>query len=349
MSTRQEYNKTWLSDFPEYTAYYIVENDGEWGLSKHKQKTNPIFFRYYCKYYRYPSMVHSHSLLLKKNIPFFVSSTGEVTESDRLLIHPDCSVPRTLISVGKVLNDKSPDTPTKLVIPYNYIGNMNGTPCVLMVNHDAKLVFIIVTKVDEGGLGWTEQEWLDGLLISPELTADFSRDELTGMTMPYGKSVFLLANLTDYDTAIAQALIPQDMIVAETKLITGEDPLTVDILYSCYKMLDSSDNQIVESACNMLARNRFIHVEPIVGWLLRTYRSKISYYRSKSTAFRWLWFMCINSYKLSTPDAKAMAKELIIKVTNNGIHWDGNTMVVTQAKWFDYPHVRKFVDSINNS
>jgi hypothetical protein len=348
MSTRQGYNKTWLSDFPEYTAYYIVENDGEWGLSKNKQITNQIFFRYYCKYGRYQSMAYSHNLLLKKNIPFFVSSTCEVTESDRLLIHPDCSVPRTLISVGKVLSDKSPDTPTKLVIPYNYMNNLNGIQCVLMVNHDAKLVFIIVTRVDEVGLGWTEQEWLNGLLISPELTADFSHDELSGMTMPYGKSVFLLSNFDDYDSVIAQAMIPQDMIITETKLITGEDPLTVDILYSCYKMLDSSDNQIVESACNMLARNRFNHVKTIVRWLLRTYKSKISYYRSKSTAFRWLWFMCINCYKLSTPDIKAMAKELIIKITNNGIHWDGSTMVATQSKWFDYPHVRIFVDAINN-
>jgi hypothetical protein len=98
----------------------------------------------------------------------------------------------------------------------------------------------------------------------------------------------------------------------------------------------------------MLARNRFDGVDALVGWILRTYNKKIGYYRSKSTAFRWLWNMCRNKYKIPA-EMKPAGKELVIRITNNEVHWNGTTMVVTNASRFDDSSLRALVDLLNKS
>ena len=349
MATAKDYNRTTLDEFPGYDCYYIVDCDGAWGLGKSFTKTDPIRFRYYTRYGWFQSMNNCHSIIKKSEIPNVICGTSDIKDTDTFIVHPDCIVPRTLVTVGKVLNDKSPEVPTKFIIPYNYYDTINGYSCVLMVNHNAKIVFMVITECDDGNIRGTWQEWQNALHISSDLVQTFTPEELSGFTMPYGTSVFLVANLHDCDIALAQGRIPADKVVCETKLTTGTKLLDVNILYSCYKMLNSTDNQIVESACNMLARNRFDSVDAIVGWLLRTYRSKIRYYRSKSTAFRWCWSRCYNKYKMTTPKMKQDAKELVIRITNNEIHWNDGTMVVSKAQWFEDPPIRNFVDCINKS
>lgn len=344
MATSQDYSRVSLNDFPGYDAYCITHLDGTYGLRS--INNDPILFRYYCRYHRYPWLNDHHGLIKEANCPSIICGTSTVSESDCLIIHPNCTVPRSLISVGKVLNEKSPETQTKLVVPCDYTTTLSGVWVVPIVNHDAKIVFLVVTDIDEGDMRGTEIDWLNALPKSPELANSFPQDVLCSFTMPYGKSVFMFGNFNEIDIALLNGLIHSDMVVCENRLTTGTKPLTVDVLYSCYKMLNSSDNQIVESACNMLARNRFSDVDALVGWILRTYKRKIGYYRNKSTAFRWLWSMCLNQYMIPS-HMKQTGKELVLKITNNEIYWDSNTMVVTKASWFDDSSIRALVDLIN--
>jgi hypothetical protein len=237
MATPKDYSRTTLSAFPDYDAYLIVNTHGEYGFGGLYK--DQILFKYYCRYGRFRWLYDCHDLIERSSLPNIICGTSEVSGSDTFIMHPDCIIPRSLVSVGKVLNEKSPETPTKLVVPYNYINSVHYETVSLMVNPIAKIVFIIVTKISEDDARGNEAEWLNGIVHSPDLYGTFSQADLCDFTMPYGKSVFLLSKFSDFDFALLQGCIPPDKVICETKLTTGNDPLTVDALYSCYKMLSS--------------------------------------------------------------------------------------------------------------
>lgn len=347
--TTKEYNETYLDDFPGYKCYYISAVNGDYSLTKVSGNTEPIVFRYTNKYYRPSYVFTNHQVIDNRLIPSILCGDDDITDSDAFIVHPNCIIPRTLISKGKVLNDKSPEVPTKIVIPYGYLNSVGtGQHCILAVNDFDKLIFLItVYYATSNDYRDCEATWLDAIRNSPELVGDFGYDKLSRVSFPYGRNRFRVTNVEPLDYALLTGSIPPENVVCENRLHTGTEKLSADMLYSCFKMLYSVDTQITETACNMLARSDFSNVESVVYWLLYTYRSKISYYKSKSTAFKWLWFMCFKQFHRSTPVGLEIAKQLLVRLTDNKVKFDDCRVVITDSDCLEFNHIRRLVSLIN--
>ena len=280
--------------------------------------------------------------------------SGMVFKDDTLLIHPDSKIPRTLVSKGKVFSERGTDIPTKIVVPDNYPQcvidkKKHETHILLFVNDDAKLVFAVESYTSESSIGGSLAQWKSAFYASSEVFENFS-EFVDGFTMPYGTRLYtIVEGLTELDKAIIWKRIPYQYLVHESNIVTGEDEPTVDMLYSVYMMLQSPDDQIVETAFNMLARSKFLPVKYIIKWLLNR-DSRARYYCNKSTAFKWMYSQCCNwTSALFLPDAmhKKVAKGLIQRITNMGIDFDeSGTMKVNDSKWLQQDNIRLLASKI---
>lgn len=350
---RKSASKFTLEEFPGYTCYLFQPDNYRVTFQQSAFDGRNVKLRYGHKYWFYAYQSEC-CILPSKFTTVSRYSSGVVFDDDVLLVHPDSKIPRTIISKGTVFNERGASVPSKIVIPDNYPNCLfnkhkyNGN-VLLFVNHDAKLVFVVESYTSESSIGGSLQQWKSAFYDSPDIFESFS-EFVDGFTMPYGVKLFMIAEgLTALDKALIWNMIPELCTVHELNVTTGDEELTVDMLYSAYMMLQSPDDQIVETAFNMLARSKFLPVKYVIRWLLKGNRQAL-YYRQKSTAFKWLYSQCCeHTSSLFLPDDthKNTARELVRRITGGGIDYtEQGNMTVNDPKWLQDDRVRLLASKI---
>lgn len=350
---KKKFSAFTLEEFPGYTCY--IFDPVRYGISLRQEDFDKgaVSFKYGINYES--GAFYKECSIIPNNVKSITPYGSAVnTKDDVLLIHPDSSVPRTLITKGKVYNERSPFVPTKVVVPNNYpqcvLSKSRSEPGVLfMINDSAKLLFALSSYTVESAIGGSLGQWREALRNSSDISASFN-EYIDGFTMPFGTRLFtVIQELTDLDKVLIYGTLPDSVILHEDNLCVGSDEPTVDMLYSAYMMLQSPDSQIVETAFNMLARSKFKPVKYIIRWLLHKNKDAKEY-RNKSIAFKWMYTQCCNrTSSMFLPDEthKGMAMDLIRKITNNGIDFDQNgTMKVNESKWLQDDKIRLLASKI---
>lgn len=342
-----------LEEFPGYTCYMFDPLNFSIDLRQESFDRRSVSFKWGINYgsrafYKeccvIPNKINTIS-------PF---GPGVNFDDDVLLIHSDSGVPRSLITKGTVYNERGTSVPTKVVVPDNYphcvlSKSRYESGIVFMVNDSAKLVFALSSYTTESAIGGSLMQWKAALWDSPDIFENFN-EYIDGFTMPFGTRLFsVIQGLSDLDKALIWNMIPDHLILHENNLCIGSEEPTVDMLYSAYMMMQSPDNQIVETAFNMLARSKFISVKYIIRWLVRG-NQLARWYRNKSTAFKWLYTQCCDrtsSMFLPNEIHKKTAIELIRRITSNGIDFDQDgTMKVNDPKWLQDDKIRLLASKI---
>lgn len=342
-----------LEEFPGYTCYLFAPISFNTDFRQEFFDKRSVSLKYANNYM---SAMNTSECCVIPNRLTTISKfgPGACYSNDILLIHPKSGIPRTLTSFGTVYNERGTSTPTKIVVPDNYpncmLRNWAHDSCMLLfVNDDAKLVFAVTSYTTESAIGGSLSQWKSAFYDSPEIFSDFS-EFIDGFTMPFGTKLFtIICGLSDLDKALIWGTIPSECIIHEYNIPVGIEPLTVDMLYSAYTMMQSPDNQIVETAFNMLARSKYAPLKYLIKWLLNR-NSAAMRYRNKSTAFKWMYSQCCeNTGALLLPNEhyKKVATELIRKITNNGIDFDPDgTMKVNEPKWLQDDKIRSLASKI---
>mgnify|MGYP003300845596 CR=1 FL=1 len=354
MSEIAETNKKLLNSYPDYKCYALeVKGNGRATQGNFDQNKVSISWLWSFDYHWYDGV----GVLIPTEVSLSVIPHGTIGQDDHLLIHPDVKVPKKLISCGTPINDKSTDLPSKLVIPEDFPSYLLNkyralSDVVLLVNEDAKIVFFVHCYVWlNETIGGNPHQWVNTLVKEPSLYREFG-EELRNFTMPYGVQRFTaFFKMTELDAAITSGMIPKEVLVAADDVQTGSEPLTVDMLYSTYMMLQSPDDQIVETAFNLLAQSKFGLNKAVIKWLLKPYRRTARCYKSKSTAFAWLYNRC-QCYNNSTIvfnnyQNTVLAKDLIRRITNRGIDWNPEgVLVVNNSDWLNDNHLRELIQAV---
>lgn len=338
-------NKIMIDAYPDYECYALWANLPP---TQEYFDRNELKFSYYHEGTYRPRNFNFPFALLDKDAADGINTVGcySVSDDDRMLIHPKCRIPRKLISKGKVINEKSVETPNKIVVPSNYQRYLNQQTmrfhAVLMVNESAKIVLAVFRTLGiNDTLGGTEAQWKCALRGSSKIYPDFGV-YVNGFTMPLGvKQYALMSNLCEMDKLLLSEMFPKSHIISETDVPTGKDEPTADMLYSVYNMLKSPDEQIKITAVNMLAQSRFREVRHLVGWVLRRHERFVRMCRSKSTSVAWLYDNCVVSrheqLALTTCHERELARAFVTKLTDNQVLWspDGKPIYGLSANLSD--------------
>ena len=332
MATFRETNRITINAFPDYECILLWSPQP---LIQEMVSAGKVAFRYYHESDWRDRQLSKPFAILPDILEHLANITGcfSVNETDGLLVHPKCKIPRKLISKGKVISSKSVDFPDKIVVPNDYeyyiSRQTNSYNCVFMVNEEAKIVFAIVrTLLEREKLGGTEAQWKAALQASYKLFPDFG-PLFNGFTMPLGIKQYCIVNgLEEIDEMLLSGMFPKDRVISEAEVPTGKDEPTVDMLYSVYNMLKSPDEQIKLTAVNMLAQSYFYNVKHLVGWILRNHHKFVLSCRSRSTSIAWLYDNCVVSkhetLQLPSYYEKSVAQKLITRISNDAILWDPN-------------------------
>lgn len=346
MTELKNRNRIKITEFPDYECYLLRCKNGV-TPSQQSFDNFKVGLEYYTDCGSYKNDVGS--IITTQNT--FVAEKFFTSDSDCYVFHPNCKIPRSLISKGKVITDKSPEVPNTIVVPKNYPYGTTEYPimekAILLINDEAKILFIVGCYAYGGDvIGGKLHQWLAALKTT-QLIEDFG-NSLVGFRLLYDVApVKLYLDLTELDRALLQRLIPEKIIIDESNLETGTEELTDDTLYSCYMMLNSPDDQIVETAFNLLARSKFKSCKNIIGWMLNEVRNKAVHYKSKSTAFRWMFNCCDKGrYGKFQPwsEERAIARRLAERITNGGIEYDDEgRLIVHNTDCIKDAHFREFV------
>lgn len=354
MTDEANCNKTKLTAFPGYTCY-LLDVKGCFRPTQGSFDKDEVRVSWLWTWSN-PYYTGTGTVIPKGSMNCQLSTCVCIKPEDNIIIHPSINVPKKLISCGTPINDKSTNVATKIVIPQDFWVYARSkyrsmVNVVILINESCKTVFAIDAYVyGSEKIGGTEPQWIRAMAKDPDLYQDFGT-ELYGFKMPYGTKEFsIFYNMSDIDIAIASGMLPKDVVVHETHIETGTEPVTVDLLYSVYMMLESPDTQIVETAYNMLAQSKFNERKELIRWILKPYRRNASAYKSKSTAFRWLYDSCDCYNRCVTTlcySNQKMAKELINRITKGDIHWDDeDNMISANPKWFADSHLRELIQAV---
>lgn len=322
-------SKIEIEEFIDYDCFLLSANKA---LVQENFNSRTTWFKYYVDQYRYNGLNATFSMM-----PDFTAMTIDVShcfnvfDNDRLLVHPGCTIPRKLISKGTVINDKSIEAPNKFVIPdrykdYLYAACGNRYPVIFMVNEAIKTVFAVVPgTLKQPNIGGSFEQWKETLKRSSQLAAEYGH-YLDEFEMPFGNKLHLIVgNALDIDKFLLNGGIPKHLVISENDVPTGSEEPNADLLAAAYNMLKSPDNQIVETALNMLAQSRFMRVRRLVGWILAPYCRKVRSYKNRSTSVAWLYLHCIEklspSLMFPSDEEKKLAQEFVTKITNNEVLW----------------------------
>lgn len=355
MTPAAENNKLDLSAYPDYNCF-ALDVKGNYRPTQDRFDNGKVSIAWMWSW-KNPWYSGTGTVIPKGSMHHQLSTCLRIEQKDNLVIHPSVCVPKKLISRGTPINDKSVDVPTKMVIPqdfWTYAHNKYRclTNAVILVNETTKTVFVVDAYVySSEKVGGTEQQWVLSIAKNTQLYQEFG-DALLDFKMPYGTKEFsIFFKMSELDAAIASGMLPKNVVAYDTDLETGTEPVTIDLLYSVYMMLESPDNQIVETAYNMLAQSKFNGRKELIRWILEPYRRNASAYRSRSTAFRWLYDSCECYSRSSTTingyDNRKMAKELLNKITKGDIYWNNDdNMVTADPKWLADSHLRDLIRAV---
>lgn len=341
----KENNRVEIADFEDYKWYLI---SFECPIPSEEDFNNGnVRFEFE---YGFPNHMDKLKIIRRTYISKNIAGCYSTGSDDVLLVHPGCSIPRSLITYSKVYNEKSPEVPTKIVIPTNFPKIRWGRSSILFMNDSAKIGFL--ANVYGNNVNGTVQQVKESLLKSMDIVSKFGQEIIEGMELPFGTEVFgsTRASLfTDIDLALIYGMFPKSIVVREENVMVGSEPVTVDLLYSCYKMLQSPDRQIRETALNMLARSKFNNWKPLIAWVLGSSAYDVHYYGSRSTAFRWLRDRCGYSTnpRFTLEAQKAAARELLTRITDGDLYWDNDVFTVKDAKWLEYQYIRGLATGAN--
>jgi len=345
--TIQEKNKINISQFPDYNCYVlqVTVHPTQENFDK-----NACGLQYYANFRSWLLNCSEYSILPRD---YFSPAKYRIDDNDLMLFHPSCRIPKKLIIKGKVITDKSPEVPNCVVTPLdyysNYLYNKPSMACnIITVNYQERIVLVLhyyLTTNEQ--LGGTPRQWLD-LIKNPINTEHVKQDFgaiADGFVLYDGtRPQHLIGNLNDIDVALLSGMMPSKCVISESEIETGAEPITLDTLYSVYMMLKSPDDQVLETAFNWLANSRFMAVKNIIWWLLFPVKAKARSYKKHSTAFAWLYEVCRNRYsnlRLTQYKETDVARELIRKITNNGIDFQSDgSMIINNSSFLNDAQIR---------
>lgn len=334
-----------LRDVAQYQDYECFALDCTTSATQEKFDVDGVRFRFETHYLH--SWWEGISYLIRKdsNFRFYTPHNLPVEENDRILFHPKCKFPKSILRTGKSYTSKSPDLPTRVAVPLNFpLCSIRATrsEIVLMINENTKTLLLIDSNTYGNDVGGTEEQWKHSLQMSRELYSDI--EDLEHFELVDGTNLYTcIWGLTDLDYAILTEMIPKDIVVREDILEVGADELSVDDLLSCFSLMQSSDDNIVETAFQMLAHHKFNNRTGIIYWMIRNFGAEdLAFrYKQKSSAFSWLMRVvydrhnhCTNTPKLRGIGEREAAKQIVTRLSNGGISWnDQDEMVVTDFSW----------------
>jgi len=262
---------------------------------------------------------------------------GHLEEGDRLAFHPKCDIPISQISRYKTVSSRSPELPTKLVVPmrggdrYHAKSSYNvlADRCVLFISYVHKIV--IVLSLGYPTDTFTENDFKE--LFHNTLSHEYPEDYFS--LLDDGQVFSILYSISTLDYAILTGMIPQNKIICEKYVPVNSEPLTFDIIKSTYSLLCSPDAQVRETALINLGQHNTAGYQFLVWWLLNTFWNYASAYKQKNSGFRWLCILLDPDGPMQKPYMQTeikMARELVKEYTDGGVYWDEQDQCVLLDK-----------------
>ena len=278
-----------------------------------------------------------------------IRARGTLEEGDRLLLHPKCDIPALSISSKyKVISSRSDTVANKIVVPYRRPQPWNtiGGCIIPFINHKDKVILLV-------GMG----RWFTETDLTPteaEIFLSMSRIDISvGGFKALDQEKLKMYRLTDMDAisyALMSGMIPRDKVISDMDVPVKGDPITKELIYNAYKLLNSSDNQLRETACMTLAQHNCKGYEELIGWLLWVYRKQLYGLKARNAAFRWLTICCDEYYvrqgQFYQYKSNEAAKWFVEQLTGGKIHWNEDGAMVVEDKRMNAGFLKVLTDHI---
>ena len=324
-----------LEEFPGYRCYLLrfAEKVSEENLPKQKIDDIPGYRNYTYEYYNLiPDGKDCYSSLWKD------CTKGKLVEGDRLMLHQKCDIPSTAIKKYETVSSVSKDVPTKYVVPLRdndggrHIYSKAEDGFVVFVNNYRHIVLLMCNSwfCPESDRSYDTDLFMRTL--NQELYDADGFELLDGCVKYYQAVKFV--DKTDY--ALFNGMIPPELIINEADIPVGDGPVTKELILNSYKLLQSRDQQIQDTALITLAQHDCSGYEELLGWLFYHMADNRYILKARNSAFRWLMIRVEKFGKYSTYsstfhqlDSIKAGRWLVRQLTDGKVYWnEENTMCI---------------------
>lgn len=281
---KTETRQVTLEDFPDYDVRLIYSSR----VTKATTKGNVSRYGFYGRSYG----IGTKPMMLINKTRKISDAAGVVKDGLKIRLDSTCSVPATLLKPRyTVITSRSPKSPDLIVLGNKDIAN--SYEFRVFVAHDLKQILCIyeyapVPENEENA------PTMENYRNTIEQLDDFAYN--ADRFHPYSGNLFDAFAMIEYSKGMYEfqnRILPDTSFVTEDKLITGTKPLTPEQLYSCMRMLDSTDSEIRESAMMTLASSDYSKCKHVLGYLISRYHLyDAKSMKSKSTAVKWMVNTC---------------------------------------------------------
>lgn len=301
-----------LEDFPDYDVRLMYSSR----VHNSTESANISRYGFYGRSYG----ISNKPMMLVKGIRKLSDASGVVKDGLKIKLDATCSVPATLLKPHyTVITNRSPKSPDLIVLGSKGLNDVYEFR--VFVAHNLKQILCVY---EYAPLGETHNE---APSIENYRNVFKSIDEFADKSeefYPYSGNLFDRFVMLEYSKGMYEfqnRVLPDTSFVTEDKLVTGTKPVTPEQLYSCVRMLDSSDKEVREAAIISLASSDYSKCRNIIGYLLSKYHlDEVKKMKQKSSAVKWMAKMCdINRWsRYSLTSEEDFAKDYL-EISSQGL------------------------------
>ena len=346
-------NRINLAEFPEWNCYAIkfrkcvkeenLRNQGIEDLRAYPLYSNKV-------YNLIPDDVDYYNGRLWSRF-----AKGKLEDGDKLTLHSKCDIPSTAIKKYETVTSVSKDVPTKYVIPLR--GNGGGRAIffkvmdnfVVFVDEDTHTVLLVGNSWFSSGKDRSYDTDLYMRTLQQELYSA-ERFHLMDGCVKYYQAVSLVDPM---DYLIFNGAIPPELIINEVNVPVGNNPVTKDIILNSYRLLQSKDRQIQDTALITLAQHDCRGYEELLGWLFYHIADDPYVLKSKNSVFRWLMIRVekLGRYNrlggtFSQLNSIIAGRWLVNQITNGKVYWDSENRLCIEDQSVINPSVKKLIEHL---
>lgn len=323
-----------LADYPGYTCYgfYISASNND-ALTVQSILDGTAKMGMYHKYYDNAAPtngVYTYYHIVDNRI-FRRTCPNKITPpfGSRVMLHPRCKVPATMLKKYEVINSVSQDGPEYIVLPPVFDGDVFADRVLIFVNDNAQVMISVV-------MPWMVDT--TKLPKDPNCYLHLVRTQLS-MTMPElfkyvpldDKLHSIVEVKDDFEFMFDQGLLPEDKIVNEDSLFVGEDELTYDIFKSCYMMLQSDDKQMQRTALLTLGQHDCKRFTEILRWVFQTHENVVYDVKRGNKPFSYLHTRTTRDnkriWKIREPFSRMVGRKLVSDLTGGQVRWENGVFM----------------------
>lgn len=340
-----------LAEFPDYTCYTLrfEELVKEETMSEQRINDYSVYDGYRTtEYCLIPDETEHYASIFRP------ITKGKLEEGDKLLLHPKCDIPSTMIKRWETVSSVSKNVPTKYVVPMR--GNGGGRTLftvrndnsVVFINEERKQVILIANSWYSTGNDRLYDADLFTRALHQELY-DSQGFKLMGGVVKYYKTVSFV-NPVDY--SLLNGIIPPECIINEADIPVGEERITKELILNAYRLLKSTDEHVRNTGLMTLAQRDCSGFEELLGWLFYYHDDSIYTLKARNSAFRWLAIR-VDEYGRFRHGRKFFqfwsirtAKWFVQQITDGKVFWnEEDTLCINDQSVIDKP-LRKLIEHI---